>query len=342
MATTKRAVLLSNLGSPASPNEDDVRRYLDEFLMDARVLDVPWALRRFIVSAFILPRRPAQSAHAYRSIWWDEGSPLIVLSTRVFEKVRARLDVPVELSMRYGEPSIASAIERLLKEGIEEILFVPLYPHYAMSTVETGVVRAREVLAKRAPHVRLSVLPPFYDHPRYIDALADSTREYLERGYDHLLFSYHGLPERHLRKTDPTGAHCLRRPDCCETPSPAHATCYRAQTFRTTAAFVGKMGIPKENYSVAFQSRLGRDPWLRPFADAEIERLGRAGVKRLLVMCPAFVSDCLETLEEIGMRGKETFEAAGGGELTLVPCLNENPKWIDALVDWCRAGELTP
>jgi ferrochelatase len=341
----RRAVLLSNLGSPASPGVGDVRRYLDEFLMDARVLDTPWLLRRFIVSAFILPKRPAQSAHAYRSIWWDEGSPLIVLSRRVFEKVRARVDVPVELSMRYGEPSIADAIDRLLAApggDIDEILFVPLYPHYAMSTVETGVVRAREVLSRRAPRVRLAVLPPFYDHPRYIDALVDAAREHLDRGYDHLLFSYHGLPERHLRKTDPTGAHCLRRPDCCETPSPAHATCYRAQVFKTTAAFVEKAGIAAEKYSVAFQSRLGRDPWLRPFADAEIGRLGRGGVGRLLVMCPAFVSDCLETLEEIGIRGRETFEAAGGGELTLIPCLNENPKWIDALVDWCAAGELTP
>lgn len=339
---SRRAVLLSNLGSPDSYAVGDVRRYLDEFLMDARVLDVPWPIRRMIVSWFILPKRPAGSAEAYESIWWDEGSPLVVISERVTGEVRRRLDVPVELSMRYGSPSIADGVDRIRAacgDALEEILFVPLYPHYAMSTVETAVVRAREVLAARAPGVRLSVLPPFYDHPSYIAALVESARGYLESDYDHLLFSYHGLPERHLRKTDPTGRHCLRVSDCCNTPSPAHATCYRAQVFRTTEAFVEKAGIPREKYSVAFQSRLGRDPWLTPFADAEIERLAREGVRRLLVICPAFVSDCLETLEEIGIRGRESFVAAGGEDLTLIPCLNDHPRWIETLSVWCRDGE---
>jgi ferrochelatase len=341
----RRAVLLSNLGSPDSYAVADVRRYLDEFLMDARVLDVPYLVRRLIVSAFILPKRPAASAEAYESIWWDEGSPLVVLSRRVCDAVGERLDVPVELSMRYGRPSIAEGVDRLRErcgDELEEIFFVPLYPHYAMSTVETAVVRARQVMKKRAPGVRMEVLAPFYDHPGYIEALYESARGHLESQWDYLLFSYHGLPERHLRKTDPTGRHCLRVPDCCTTPSPAHATCYRAQAFATTAAFVERAGIPSERYSVAFQSRLGRDPWLTPFADAEIERLAREGVKRLLVMCPSFVSDCLETLEEIGIRGREVFLEAGGDDLTLVPCLNEHPLWIDTLSQWCRVGGLEP
>lgn len=339
----KRAVLLSNLGSPDSYEVADVRSYLNEFLMDARVLDVPYLIRRFIVSAFILPKRPRESAEAYESIWWDEGSPLVVISRRLHQGVQAHLDDPVELSMRYGSPSIADGVDRLVERcggELEEILFVPLYPHYAMSTVETAAVRAREVVARRAPGVRLEILPPFYDHPDYIDALVESARAYLESDYDHLLFSYHGLPERHLRKTDPTGGHCLRAADCCNTPSRAHETCYRAQVFRTTEAFVRRAELPPEKYSVAFQSRLGRDPWLTPFADAEIERLAREGAKRLLVICPAFVSDCLETLEEIGIRGRDAFVATGGEGLRLIPCLNDNARWIELLAGWCRAGSL--
>ncbi len=339
----ERAVLLSNLGSPNSCQVGDVRAYLNEFLMDARVLDVPWLWRRFVVSAFILPKRPRASAHAYKAIWWDEGSPLVVISRRLSDAVGERVDVPVELSMRYGNPSIADAIDRLLDrcgDELEEILFVPLYPHHAMSTVETGVVLARKIMKKRAPGVRMEVLPPFYDDAAYIESLVAGAREYLDSDHDHLLLSYHGLPERHLRKSDPTGVHCLRVEDCCNVASPAHATCYRAQVFRTTAAFVEKTGIPHEKYSVAFQSRLGRDPWLEPSTDAEIPRLARAGVKKLLVMCPAFVSDCLETLEEIGIRGKASFVEAGGEDLRLIPCLNDHPVWVETLSRWCRQGGL--
>jgi ferrochelatase len=243
--------------------------------------------------------------------------------------------------MRYGNPSIRQSLEKVVERSgpeLEEIFFVPLYPHYAMSTIETAVVAARKQLARVAPRVRLEVQPPFYDHPRYIDALVDSARPYLDAGFDHLLFSYHGLPERHLRKTDPGGNHCLRTPGCCSTPSSAFATCYRAQTFRTTEAFVEKAGVPAEKYSVAFQSRLGRDQWLEPSTDGELGRLARRGIRRLVVMCPAFVSDCLETLEEIGIRGRETFLEAGGEEFSLVPCLNQNPIWLEALVEWCRRG----
>jgi len=223
---------------------------------------------------------------------------------------------------------------------LEEIFFVPLYPHYAMSTIETAVVAARKELARVAPRVRLEVQPPFYDHPQYIDALVDSARPSLDGGFDHLLFSYHGLPERHLRKTDPTGGHCLRTASCCSAPSSAFATCYRAQAFRTTEAFVEKAGVAPDRFSVAFQSRLGRDQWLEPSTDGELGRLARRGVRRLVVMCPAFVSDCLETLEEIGIRGRETFLGAGGEEFSLVPCLNENPVWLDALSGWCREGNV--
>jgi len=337
-----RAVVLSNLGSPDTCEVADVRRYLGEFLMDGRVLDVPWPIRKLIVNAFILPKRPRESAEAYRSIWWDEGSPLVVISERITAEVQSRLDLPVELGMRYGTPSIRHSLERAVERSgtdLEEVFFVPLYPHYAMSTVETAVVAARRALARIAPGVRLEVQPPFFDHPRYIDALVDSARPYLDSDYDHLLFSYHGLPERHLRKADPSGRHCLRSGSCCSTPSSAFATCYRAQAFRTTEAFVERAGVPSDRYSISFQSRLGADAWLEPFTDRELARLAGSGVRRLVVMCPAFVSDCLETLEEIGMRGRDTFVEAGGEHFSLVPCLNENPVWLETLTQWCRDGQ---
>ena len=339
MATTKTdAILLVNLGSPDSPTETDVRKYLNQFLMDGRVLDVPWPIRRMIVSLFILPKRPKQSAEAYESIWWDEGSPLIVLSERLFKQVQARVDVPMALGMTYGNPSIPNAIQQLIDQtggALANLRLIPLFPHYAMSTFETVIVAVQDAIKKIKPSVRLSVKTPFYVDPAYIHALAENTRPHVEGDYDYLLFSYHGLPERHLKKTDPTGQHCLGSENCCTTPSVAHKTCYRAQVYQTTKALVDALGIPPEKYSVAFQSRLGRDPWLQPYTDKTIERLAHEGVKRLKVMCPAFVSDCLETLEEIGIRGKETFTEAGGDSFELIPCLNEHPLWIDTLVQWC-------
>ena len=328
---SKKAVLLVNLGSPDSPSVPDVRRYLREFLMDARVLDAPWPIRFCVVNFAILPKRPKESAHAYQSIWTAEGSPLVVTSRRVQAALQQRLNIPVELAMRYQNPSIDAAVEKLSQQCIEELLLIPLFPHYAMSSYETAVERVREAVAKFAPFAKLAVQPPYFDFPEYVDALGASAATYLTQPYDHLLLSFHGLPERHLHKADPTGCHCLKVPNCCEVASPAHATCYRAQCFKTAKEFVGKAGVPRERYSVAFQSRLGRDPWMQPYADKEIERLARAGVKRLLVMCPAFVSDCLETIEEIGIRGRDTFTSAGGEKLTLIPCLNEHPAWLHAL-----------
>jgi ferrochelatase len=328
---SKQAVLLVNLGSPDSPTVPDVRKYLREFLMDGRVLDAPYPIRFGIVHFAILPKRPKDSAHAYQSIWTPEGSPLVVTSKNVQRKLQERLAIPVELAMRYQNPSIESAINELNYLGVTETLLIPLFPHYAMSSYETAVVRVREVAAKLALQMTIKVAPPYYNEPNYIDALVASADAYLQSDYDHLLFSFHGLPERHLRKSDTTSCHCLKVKNCCEVESPAHATCYRAQCFKTVKAFVKAAGVPDGKYSVAFQSRLGRDPWLMPYTDKEIERLAQSGVKKLLVICPAFVSDCLETLEEIGMRGRETFLAAGGSEFTMIPCLNEHPLWIDAL-----------
>jgi ferrochelatase len=315
-----------------------VRTYLREFLMDERVLDSPWLIRKFVVECLILPKRPKESAEAYHSIWWDEGSPLIVISRRVEELLRERIENPVALGMRYGEPTTERAIRELVDRGgpaMEEILIIPLYPHYAMSSFETAVVAAKDVLKAMGSRHRVSVLPPFYRDPLYIRAMAANARPFLDGPYDHVLFSYHGIPERHVRKTDPTGAHCLTAPDCCRTPSPAHETCYRAQTVMTTEAFAAEAGLQKGKYSISYQSRLGRDPWLKPYTDLEFVRLAEEGVRKLVVLSPAFVSDCLETLEELGMRGKDDFLKAGGEEFRLVPCLNEHPAWIDALAAWC-------
>jgi ferrochelatase len=325
-----KGVLLVNLGSPDSPSVSDVRRYLNEFLMDDRVIDTPWLLRRLIVG-MILINRPKESAHAYEKIWMPEGSPLVVISRNVREKLQERVSLPVGLAMRYQNPSIESAVKELSERGADELLLIPLFPHYAMSSYETTVVRAKAVAARLAPRMRITVQPPYFDAPDYIAALVASTEKFLETGYDHLLFSFHGLPERHLKKADTTGRHCLTAPNCCEIASPAHATCYRAQCLKTVAAFVKLAGVPAAKFSVSFQSRLGREPWLKPYPDLELAELPKRGVKRLLVICPAFVSDCLETLEEIGIRGRETFLQAGGREFAQIPCLNGHPLWIAAL-----------
>jgi ferrochelatase len=308
----------------------DVRRYLREFLMDRRVIDAPWPVRAAVVYGSILPFRPRESAHAYQSIWTSDGSPLIAASRRVQAELQQRVGVPVELAMRYRNPSIESAVQNLAGAGVTRVLLIPLFPHYAMSSYETAVERVKEVVAKQAPQMSLEVQPPYGDAPDYIEALAASASAHLDQGYDHLLFSFHGVPERQIRKSDPTGCHCLAAGNCCEVASPAHRTCYRAQCFKTVKAFANQAKLTGK-YSTAFQSRLGRDPWLGPSTEDELRRLAADGVKKLLVICPAFVADCLETIEEIGIRGRETFLQAGGKEFTLIPCLNDHPRWIDAL-----------
>ena len=306
--------------------------------MDPRVLDAPWPIRWLVVHLTILPKRPLESAEAYKKIWTAEGSPLVVTSRLVQRDLQKRLgdSFPVELAMRYQNPRIESALANLRSKGVQELLVLPLFPHYAMSSFETAVVRVQELAARLAPKMRLKVIPPFCRDPDYIASLVASAGSHLASDYDHLLFSFHGLPERHLRKSDPTGRHCLRSPNCCETPSVAHDTCYRAQCFATVREFVERAGIPAAKVSVSFQSRLGRDPWLKPYTEHELDRLPQSGVKRLLVMCPAFVADCLETLEEIALRGRERFMEAGGTTFTVIPCLNDHPLWIDALTKMIR------
>lgn len=331
----KRGLLLVNLGSPDSASVQDVRRYLNEFLMDENVIDLPWLLRRTLLSLFILPKRPAQSAEAYQSIWTQEGSPLIVNSQRLAQKVQAQFDGPVELAMRYGNPSIKAALQRLSEVGdLEEILLFPLYPHYAMSTIKSTIEHTALLMQELGITIPLRVHPVFYDHHGYIDALVQSAKPYLDQPYDHILFSYHGVPERHIKKDDPTKKHCLQDQFCCQKSSIAHKTCYRHQVYQTTDAFVKRAQLPVDKFSIAFQSRLGRAKWLEPNTEDVLIQLAQQGVKKVLVICPAFTADCLETLEEIGIRGDEVFREHGGESLQLIPCLNDHPAWVNQVVQW--------
>lgn len=322
-------IFLVNLGSPDSPTTADVRTYLREFLSDSRVLDSPKIIQQLVLNLFILPFRPTYSAEAYQEIWTDEGSPLVVSTFRQRDLLQERVDIPVVAGMRYGNPSTRSGLEELLKKGVTKILLIPLYPHYAMSSFETAVVKVQEELKKMGSPMELVVQAPFYDADDYIEALVASSMEQIPDEYDMLLFSYHSIPERHLFKPDPDG-HCLTQ-NCCHVKSSCHAFCYRAQVLETTRRFVEQAGIAKDKWKVAFQSRLGRDPWLTPRTETIFEELPGQGVKHVTVISASFISDCLETLEELDIRGKETFLKAGGEKYSPVRCLNEDSRWIDVL-----------
>lgn len=329
----KRAVLMLNLGSPDSTKVEDVREYLGEFLMDERVLDAPKPIRWMVVNGAILPFRAKASAEAYENVWMDEGAPLIVYSERVRDQLREHFDFPVEIAMRYRKPSVPDALAKFKADGIEELFIFPMYPHYAMSSYETAVVQVYEEMHKLDFQANTRLVQPYYQDDDYIEALAASAEPFLKdpEAWDMLLFSFHGIPVRHLEKSDPSGAHCQKTPDCCNVCNPAHATCYRHQCLTTVRRFVDRMGIPEEKYTVSFQSRLGKDPWLTPYTDQELERLAEEGVKNIRVMCPAFVADCLETIEEISMEGKAEFLEAGGESFEQIPCLNDHPAWIEVL-----------
>ncbi len=335
-----KGILLVNLGSPDSPTAKDLRPYLDEFLMDERVIDVNPVLRNIIVRGIILQTRPKKSAKAYAKIWWDEGSPLVVISERFAAKLRQQTTMPVALGMRYGSMKIKNALQELHDQGVEEVLLVPLYPHYAMSSYETVVVKTMEEQTEHFPNMRLTTMPAFYKNTDYIKVLSESISEGLKGfEYDHILFSYHGIPERHIRKSDPTKFHCKINGSCCNVNSVAHNSCYRHQVYDTTERVKAYLGLPEEKVSSSFQSRLAGDPWLKPYTDYEFERLAQEGKKRLAVITPAFVSDCLETLEEIAMEGKEQFEEAGGEQYKHIACLNDNDAWVGVMAKWAQEWE---
>lgn len=333
-----KGVLLVNLGSPDSTDPKDVKKYLGEFLMDERVIDVPYWLRTFIVKGIILNTRPKKSAAAYQKIWWKEGSPLIVLSERLQDKVQAKTELPVALAMRYGNPSIQNGLQELYDKGVKDVLLLPLYPQFAMATTETIVVLAESLRKQYFPDMKITDVPAFYNDPKYIKALANSIQSYLsDKEYDHLLFSYHGVPERHIYKSDVTKSHCKIDGSCCNTPSKAHEFCYRHQCYQTTKNVIEALDLDPHKVSTSFQSRLGVDPWLQPYTDRTIvSKAEKDGIKKLAIVTPAFVSDCLETLEEIAMEGKHEFIEAGGEEFYTVPCINDNDEWVSVIADWIQ------
>lgn len=335
-----KGVLLVNLGSPDSTDPKDVKRYLDEFLMDPRVIDVPYWLRAFIVKGIVLNTRPKKSAEAYSKIWWEEGSPLIVISKRLQNAVAKQVNIPVALAMRYGSMTIKEGLASLQGQGVDDVLLVPLYPQFAMATTETIEVLASELQKQYFQNIKITSLPAFYNNDDYITVLAKSIQSHLDKtSYEHLLFSYHGVPERHIKKSDVTKSHCKIDKSCCVTPSKAHQYCYRHQCLETTRLVAEKLQLQEGTYSSSFQSRLGFDPWLKPYTDRTIEKLGIEGTKKLAIVTPAFVSDCLETLEEIAMEGEELFHEVGGESFTTIPCLNDHPDWVGVLSNWINDWE---
>jgi protoporphyrin/coproporphyrin ferrochelatase len=335
MGKLKTGIILMNLGSPDSTEVYEVRKYLNEFLTDKRVID-SWAVRNLLVRTVIVPARAPKSAEAYRMIWTKNGSPLVQLTRELAEKLEVLVTAPVSIAMRYGRPQMETAYQSVLERipDLEEVIAIPLYPHYAMSSYETAIEHAKEIHRRKKYRFKLKFIPPFYKDPGYIQAMAENIRPYLQKEYDHLLFSFHGIPERHLSKTDPTRHHCLQSPDCCDVDSVAHKTCYRHQCLMTMKLVAAKLGLPQNKFSFSFQSRLLKDPWLKPYTDFRLEEMPREGIKKLMVICPSFVSDCLETLEEIEIRGKESFLASGGIDYSMIPCLNTHPLWVQTLAGW--------
>lgn len=337
-----RGLLLVNLGTPDAPTTPAVRRYLREFLSDPRVVDIPAPLRWMLLNLIILPTRPARSAEAYRKIWMPEGSPLLHHSRALEQAVAAAVgdELVVKLAMRYGNPSLREALESFRRARVGSVTVLPLYPQYAASSTGSTVARAYELASAGWDPLHLTVVPPFFHAGGFLDAFAEVARPVLaEARPDHVLFSFHGLPERQVRRSaGESGAPCRFEGPECRSFTAENATCYRAQSFHTARELAVRLGLPREQFSVGFQSRLGRTPWIRPHTDVLLAELPRRGVKNLAVMVPSFVADCLETLEEIGIRGVEAFKAAGGERLTLVPSLNAHPAWVAEVVRLARAA----
>lgn len=334
----KTGLLFLNLGTPDKPETREVRRYLRQFLNDPRVIDIPALGRWLLLNLIILPFRPKQSAHAYQTIWTKDGSPLLLFTQALADEVAAILSknhtVSVRIGMRYQNPSIGVAMEAFRKEGVEKLIVFPLYPQYASSSTGSCLQEVYDIAGKLWNVPNLVVVPPYYDHPGFVESLATVAKETLPSldQFDKFLFSYHGLPERQIRKSDldPNG-WCLAKAGCCDAMNDANRYCYRAQSYATSHALAKSLGIAENRYEVAFQSRLGRTPWIQPYTDERLKALPKEGVRKLAVMVPSFASDCLETLEEIGIRGEETFKEAGGEELTLVPCVNAHPFWATSV-----------
>jgi len=329
----KKGILLINLGTPDSPSVPDVRKYLREFLMDPRVIDINAVGRTLLVKGIIVPFRGPKSAKSYQAIWTEEGSPLMAYGLKVKKLLQDKMgeDYHVDLAMRYQSPSIESVLNSFYEKKIFDIKVIPMFPQYASATTGSVHEKVMDIVGAWQIVPRIEFVNSFYDHPIMLDAFAEIGKEYMKDGYDHVLFSFHGLPVRQLIKSDPSSSHCQKVDKCCETITENNQFCYSAQCYQTAKGIAEKLGIDKSNYSICFQSRLGRDPWIQPYTSKVIEELAHQGKKKILVFCPAFVADCLETIFEIAVEYQEEFEEFGGEKVQLVPGLNDHPKWIEAL-----------
>ncbi len=338
---TKTGILLINLGTPDAPETRPVRKYLRQFLSDPRVIDINPFGRFLLLNLIILPFRAAHSAAAYRSIWTKEGSPILNYGKGLEKNVQKFLDqrhpgkYAVKLGMRYGQPSIESVIDQFIIEDVMTIRVLPLFPQYASATFASALEEVYRVVNKKWNMPSIQALKPFYDNDQFLESFAHVAMETIGgEHFDHFLFSFHGLPERHIRKSEPPGQpRCLVDKNCCSQIEPRNRYCYRIHCFTTARGIARKMGLTEAQWSVSFQSRLGRDPWIRPYTDQVIRQLPKDGITSLAVLSPAFVADCLETLEELGIRGKEDFLAAGGENYRLIPSLNVHPKWVTTVAD---------
>ncbi|MDB5032052.1 ferrochelatase [Mucilaginibacter sp.] len=337
---SKKGILLVNLGTPDSPSTADVRKYLNEFLMDPRVIDINPVLRTFLVQGIIVPFRAPKSAKLYQQIWSAEtGSPLLYYSKLQHKALQERLgdEYHVELAMRYQSPSIESALQRLKDALVSDITVIPLFPQYASASTGSVHDKVMELVKSWQTIPDISFINSFHNDELMIETFANNSLKYKPETYDHVLFSFHGLPQRQIKKCDHTHSYCLQIDGCCNTLNDTNKFCYSAQSYDTARLIAEKMGLPKEKYTVCFQSRLGNDPWVQPYTSKVVEQLAKEGKKRLLVFCPAFVADCLETVYEVTEEYGGEFRALGGEHVQLVESLNDSPMFIDALEKMARA-----
>ena len=330
----KKGVLIVNLGTPDSPSTADVRKYLDEFLMDERVIDVNPVWRTALVKGLIIPFRAPKSAKLYKEIWSDTtGSPLLFYSIRQLELLREKLgdEYQVELAMRYQSPSIESALNKLKDGKVDSIKVLPLFPHYASASTGSVLEKVMEIVRKWQTIPNISFINSFHDNGGMIETFAQNAEKHQPESFDHILFSFHGLPQRQLIKSDHSGVHCLKKDNCCATLTENNKFCYSAQCYDTARLIAARLGIPNEKYTVCFQSRLGKDPWVQPYTSEVIKSLAAKNIKSLLVFCPAFVADCLETVYEVTVEYGDEFKALGGERVQLVESLNDHPLWIKAM-----------
>ncbi len=334
MNKRKKAILLTNLGTPDSPSRKDVYKYLKQFLLDPRVIDIPWFFRQLLVRGVIAPFRSGSSSKLYQQLWTEDGSPLKYYGEIAAQLLQEKLgdDYHVELAMRYQNPSIEKGLEKIRTINPDEIIVLPLFPHYASASTGSVHEEVMRITSKWLAIPSIRMISSYHDHPKLINVFAKNAEKMDYQSYEHYLFSFHGLPQSQLKKSDNCN-HCLKSADCCQTISDRNYLCYSAQCFDTAKLIAERLNIPKEKYTVCFQSRLGPDKWTQPFTPDIIEEQEKAGVKNLLVFSPAFVADCLETIIEIGFEYKEEFIEAGGEKLDLVPSLNDDPEWIECLED---------